>query len=155
MPAYACKVKYDPRVIASFRRFDETAISKMVLQQKGYPDVATRMEHTYRNAIIGMHTFGGCAIDYDDLMDLEATNWAENLSVVTGLKYSDLMAARAEITKPRAPFSNPTFCLDPKLDSLYEELCHIKKAAVPPSRQYLNHRFLEAKELSEQEAGTV
>ena len=38
-----------------------------------WPTIADRALHTYRNALIGIHTFGGCAISYEEMVDPQRT----------------------------------------------------------------------------------
>lgn len=137
MVTYAYKLGYDPRVIASYRQFDALARSKMLLQRLGYPAIVERLEMTYRNALIGIHSFGGCAVGYEELIDSTETGWADALAQLTGLSQDALLEARAVLVKSNREASGPTFHLDPRLDDLFSELTAIKGRCIPPSKQYL------------------
>jgi len=140
MAAYAFKVGFDPRVIASYRRFDALARSKMLQQRVGYPDMVRRFERTYRNALIGIYTFGGCAIDFEELVDPSETGWASALSHVTGIPYQALLVGRQAVVGERAKsHDGEAFRLDTGMDSLSEDLTSLRGRSIDPSPQYRRH----------------
>ena len=57
--------------------FGDLARSKMLLERMPWPTIADRALHTYRNALIGIHTFGGCAISYEEMVDPAQTAWLQ------------------------------------------------------------------------------
>ncbi len=138
MAPYAFKLGYSPRIIASYRQSGALARSKMLLQRTTYPNIVDRIEMTYRNALIGIYTFGGCAVSFEEIIDPGETGWMEALSEMTGMDYAALAEARARLVKSEADGNTSAgFRLDPRLEALYEDLRAIKGRYLPPSTQYL------------------
>ncbi len=136
---YVFKIGMMPQVIAVYRDFGDLARSKMLLERMPWPTIADRALHTYRNALIGIHTFGGCAISYEDMVDPAQTAWLQALADCTGLDYQNLAEARARIArpKPRLYGQSQLFRLDERLDSVERDLRVLSGRYIPPSWQYL------------------
>jgi hypothetical protein len=137
--AYVYKIGLMPQVIAVYRDFGDLARSKMLLERMPWPTVANRALDTYRNALLAIHTFGGCAIAYEDMVDPEQGAWLKALADCTGLDRQALAEARARIARPR-PHPRPAangFHLDDRLDSLARDLAALRGRYVPPSLPYL------------------
>ena len=136
---YVFKIGLMPQIIAVYRDFGDLARSKMLLERMPWPAIADRALHTYRNALIGIHTFGGCAISYDEMVDPNQTAWLQALADCTGLDYQALAEARGKIARPK-PKMNRTaqiFHLDERLDSVARDLRVLHGRYTPPSWQYL------------------
>jgi hypothetical protein len=102
------KLGFFPKVILSYRRFEDHAISRGL--RKATADVDALLAHycrTYRNGWLLLQTFGGCVVGFDELIDPSATSWAPALAAVTGLAAVDLLAARdrrlGKTSRPLAP----------------------------------------------------
>ena len=137
MPAYAHKLGYIPRVVASYRDFGDIARSKLLLHRMTYPAIADRLEMTYRNALIAIHTYGGCAISFEEIVDPAETGWIDALSETTGIDRGALKVARNQLVKNKHGNDPEKFRLDPRLDALFADLQALKGRYIPPSRQYL------------------
>jgi hypothetical protein len=137
MPPFAHKLGYIPRIIASYRDFGDIARSKLLLQRMTYPAIADRLEMTYRNALIAIHTYGGCAISFEEIADPAETGWVDALSETTGIARDALKDARGKLVKNRRGNDPEKFRLDPRLESLFADLQALKGRYIPPSRQYL------------------
>jgi hypothetical protein len=137
--AYAFKLGLMPQLIVVYRDFGDLARSKMLLERMQWPMIADRALHTYRNALIGIHTFGGCAISYEEMIDPQQAAWLQALADCTGLDYLALAEARARIARPKPRLSGekPLFHLDERLDSIERDLRVLRGRYVPPSWQYL------------------
>jgi len=137
--AYVFKLGLMPQLITVYRDFGDLARSKMLLERMTWPTIAERALHTYRNALIGIHTFGGCAISYEEMVDPQQTAWLQALADCTGLDYLALAGARGRIArpKPRLYGEKPLFHLDERLDSVERDLRILSGRYVPPSWQYL------------------
>jgi hypothetical protein len=137
--AYVFKLGLMPQIIAVYRDFGDLARSKMLLERMQWPMVADRALHTYRNALIGIHTFGGCAISYEEMIDPQQTAWLQALADCTGLDYLALAEARARIARPKPGLSGEKqlFHLDERLDGVERDLRGLRGRYVPPSWQYL------------------
>ena len=57
------------------------------LLRKNYREV-------YNNGLWLLNTFGGCAVAYEEVVDLENCSWAQPLAAVTGLPIAKLIGAR-------------------------------------------------------------
>lgn len=137
--AYVFKVGLMPQIIAVYRDFGDLARSKMLLERMPWPTIADRALHTYRNALIGIHTFGGCAISYDEMVDPQQTAWLQALADCTGLDYQALAEARGRIARPKPKVNREgqVFHLDERLDSVERDLRVLHGRYTPPSWQYL------------------
>ena len=137
--AYVFKLGLMPQIIAVYRDFGDLARSKMLLERMQWPMVADRALHTYRNALIGIHTFGGVAISYDEMVDPTQTAWLQAVADCTGLDYLALAEARARIARPKPRLSGekPQFHLDERLDVVERDLRILRGRYTPPSWQYL------------------
>ncbi len=132
---YAYKLGYAPYVIANYRRFGPLTRSKMLLQRMTWPRVAQQYEITFRNSLVAIHTFGGCTVSFEELVDPGETAWADALAGTTGLDRDTLLRARDDLNIG-APAAEETYSVDPRMDALYDELRALKGMAVPPSRQF-------------------
>ena len=137
--AYVFKLGLMPQIIAVYRDFGDLARSKMLLERMQWPMIADRALHTYRNALIGIHTFGGCAISYEEMVDPQQTAWLEALADCTGLDYLTLAEARSRIARPepRRESEKQQFHLDERLDAVERDLRVLRGRYTPPSWQYL------------------
>jgi hypothetical protein len=137
--AYVFKQGMMPQIIAVYRDFGDLARSKMLLERMQWPTIADRALHIYRNALIGIHTFGGCAISYEEMVDPTQTAWLQALADCTGLDYLALAEARAKIARPKPVLSGEKqqFHLDERLDAVERDLRVLRGRYMPPSWQYL------------------
>jgi hypothetical protein len=131
------KLGLTPRVIAVYRDFGDLARSKMLAHRMPWPAIANRCLMTYRNALICIHTFGGCAISYEEMMDPGQSAWIDALASCTGLPRQLLLDARARIVKPTTIRRTAPFRLDERLDHLQEDLRSLRGRYVTPSESYL------------------
>jgi hypothetical protein len=131
----AAKFGYEPRIIVSYRAFSAQAMS---LAQRSAHSEATALEayylRTYKNALMWLLVYGGCVVDYDELVDPKETAWTAALSAVTGLAAPALAAARQARVDPRVrrrPARLPA--LSAECERLYECLRGFSGQAVLPS----------------------
>jgi hypothetical protein len=136
--AYAFKLGLMPQLIVVYRDFGDMARSKMLLERMPWPTIANRALYTYRNALIGIHTFGGCAVSYEEMIDPRQTAWLHALADCTGLDRDALIQARDRISKPCSKGSQAgAFCLDERLTSIEKELRALRGRYIAPSPSYL------------------
>lgn len=137
--AYVFKLGLMPQTIAVYRDFGDLARSKMLLERMPWPNVADRALHTYRNALVAIHTFGGCAISYEEMIDPRQTGWLDALADCTGLDRDALLQARNRIVKPRQTSDRrgELFRLDERLEAVEKDLRSLRGRYVPPSLSYL------------------
>lgn len=93
---HAIKLGYFPRIIVSYRTFTEYAVSSsQALASRSLAALQQDYQRIYANALLHLHSFGGCVVSYDDLIDADRLEWANNLAAVTGLSAEALIASRA------------------------------------------------------------
>ena len=92
----AFKLGYVPSVIVNFRQLEPMLPSLLVGRTHVGPDeLAREYVRIYRQALILLQTFGGCTVEYNDLLDPRATGWADGLAAVAGCTPESLLQARA------------------------------------------------------------
>jgi len=92
----AFKLGYVPSVIVNFRQLEPMLPSLLVGRTHVGPDeLAREYVRIYRQALILLQTFGGCTVEYNELLDPRATGWADGLAVVAGCPPDELLRARA------------------------------------------------------------
>src|SRR5215813_1722878 len=97
---HTIKLGFFPAIILSCRPFGEFAISySQMLTSRSLGVLAEDYDRTYNNALLHLHAFGGCIVNYADLRDHGRTEWARNLETVTGLSADALLASRARRAK--------------------------------------------------------
>lgn len=113
--------EYEPRVIVSYRRFDEYALSRY--KKSGLP--FQKMKEVYLRAngtaLAQLEVFGGCTVGYWELVDETETEWATAIGELTGLPATDLLPIRDEkVSEPRR--SSPDLPTPGAATKLYERL---------------------------------
>ena len=137
---YSIKLGYFPRVIVSYRRFGPFALSySQMLVSWSTETMATDYDRIYRNAVLQLYAYGGCAVNYDDLVDRTRTEWARNLAEVTGLSVDALLESRARRLKS-APREERLFPVsDESVERSFAAVDALSGHAWPPSPQALRN----------------
>lgn len=92
----AFKLGYVPSVIVNFRQLEPMLPSLLVGRTHVGPDeLAREYVRIYRQALVLLRTFGGCTVEYNDLLDPASLSWADGLAVVAGCSSDSLLEARA------------------------------------------------------------
>lgn len=115
---------YKPVIILNSRRFAPTVASfaKTTGGVYGFEEVARRYTEVYRDGLMLLERYGGCVVDYDEIVDLECSEWAERLGACTGLKPGDLLSARDNRCNGR-PVATASFPLtDPRAEETYQAI---------------------------------
>jgi hypothetical protein len=92
----SARLGYAPTVILSYRKFAPLykSIGHMHPQ---LPDFhAQQYVQSLRNGLGLAAIYGGCVIDYDEIMDVHADDWIVALSQATGLPEHEIKSARNE-----------------------------------------------------------
>lgn len=99
MPMLAGKFGYRPRVIALYRHY----ASYMQSAYQRHGDSVEKLADYYINnnasILFLVDLYGGCAISFEELTDLNETAWAAALAGVTGLDQNVLLAKREGMLK--------------------------------------------------------
>lgn len=92
----AFKLGYVPSVIVNFRQLEPMLPSLLVGRTHVGPDeLAREYIRVYRQALLLLQTFGGCTVEYNDLLNPQALDWADGLAAVAGCTPTALLEARA------------------------------------------------------------
>jgi hypothetical protein len=145
----AFRLGYRPSVVLSYRRFEDCAISDSL--NNGSADLSSyvrRYNRTYRNGMLQISTFGGCAIGFDQLVDPDDTSWAGPLERVTGFAAERLIAARACRLKA-IPHAAPVNTLDHGAGETFAAVDALRGAAFAPSAPVLRYARAAARPVFE------
>ncbi len=130
---------YFPRVIVNFRAFFGQAQSLyMRSAHHGFEALHERYCRIASDALLQLITFGGCVIDYDDIVDPANDDWIGNLAALTGLDADRLGQARKARVKARAG-EEPGYEMDCRASRLYADLQGLRGSVFQPSRAALRH----------------
>ncbi len=130
---WAARFGYFPKVIVSYRPFGEVLKSLGHLHPQLPEYHANRYASVLRNGLALATTYGGCVVDYHELVDDGETGWASAIAETTGLEAESLLAARDKIRKNHnAP--DPTVAEPfPECREIYDMLRRYKGAYFPTS----------------------
>lgn len=137
---FVIKLGYFPQIIVNHRPFGDQALSHaQMIMNWSAEALAKTYDRTYHNALLSLHSYGGCVVSYEDLTVHNRTAWATSLAKVTGLAEERLLAGRALRAKPtRAPETKfPT--LSDTSQRYFDAIESMSGQAVPPSPQALRN----------------
>jgi len=137
---FAIKLGYFPQAIVNYRPFAEQALSSSQMLMSWSADaLAGVYNRTYRNALMQIHSYGGCVVSHADLTDRRRTAWAAALSEVTGLPADKLLESRDRRSKgdQSAPTELPV--LDESTRQSVAAIDALSGLALPPSPQALRN----------------
>ena len=139
---FAARHGYHPIIILSYRRFDEHVMSaaptRLHLDLDAIADSYVRV---YRDGMLLKLLFGGCAVDFADLIDRGETDWADSLARLTGLSRERLIEARDKRVRPATSRSEQIAALnDPRTSEVYEMLRQSQAVTEPAPRAIRNRR---------------
>ena len=142
----AVQLGYRPSIVLSYRRFEDATISGSLTS--GNSDMslsARRYNRIYRNGLLQLSTFGGCAIGFDQLTDPADTSWAEPLAGATGIAAAQLVEARGRRLKPLVHTAT-TEILDRAAWHTFEQVDALRGIAVASSAPAV--RFASARKVA-------
>lgn len=126
-----------PRIIVSYRSLAETVRSRFMRFGWSVPKIVTTYRETYSTAALQLQLFGGCVVNYDDVINPQETAWADALAKLTGLEREKILESRAAIVRQREkPTSPPLFdmnVLDPSTEMLYQMLEGLRGQVIEPA----------------------
>lgn len=127
---FVYQLDYAPKVIAAFRPFGDYSRSRYV--RHGWS--ATRLIDEYADvnltAYFQVHVFGGCAIGYEDLVNPDASAWADALAELTGIPRQALKTSRDKRLQARR-YEPMGLELDPKPGEIYDKLTSLRGQVLP------------------------
>ena len=117
-----------PVVIIAYRSFETYAASSYLRSGFTFTELADRYVDRYQTALLQLYLYGGCVVDYGDLIDPSQTDWAQSLSDLTNVEFDKLMTARETLVNnptqasPPPQFWDEMMQLDPRPYQMYELL---------------------------------
>jgi len=131
---------YQPTVIVSYRRFGKILQSLGHLHPQLPSYQAEKYDKSLRNGLALTSIFGGCLIDYEELVDPLEKDWAGALSQATGIDKEALLTARANRVTSQVYTRSDAVEPYPDCQAIYEKLREMKGKYVPPSEATLRAR---------------
>lgn len=131
----AFKLGYVPSVIVNFRQLEPMLPSLLVGRTHvGADELAREYVRIYRQALMLLQTFGGCTVEYNELLDTRASGWADGLATVAACAPETLLAARARrlAGEPDSSEVPPVYA---EAFELFQTLRTYGGRALPRSRQ--------------------
>lgn len=129
------RLGFPMRIIVSYRPFADYARSRYVRYGWNVADLVKSYRDVYSTAALQLHVYGGCAINYDDLVTPDQTAWADALAQLTGIARDSLLNSRAEIVRKRDASKPPLFdmtALDGSISLLYQVLEDLRGRVIEP-----------------------
>lgn len=131
---WAARVGFMPTVIVSYRRFGPLyeSIGHMHPQ---LPDVhADQYTRALLNGFGLAKIYGGCVIDYDEMIDASDDGWANGLSEATGLSQEKLLSARQNRVDMKTDVDSMSIEPFSSCVAAYETLRKFKGQHIPVAR---------------------
>ncbi len=134
---YLTKMGFRPCIIATYRRFEDNARGLFIMTGMGFEDIVEYYCRINQNALLMLDVYGGCAVSYEEVIDLDDTAWADALAQTTGLSRDALLAARDNRIKGNVPQHREAIGpSDPRAERTYEKLRKLKGIAVEPRPKF-------------------
>ncbi len=126
---------YIPRLLLSYRRFEETAVSILRGRKHVGPDqIARDYVRLYRQGLMLVHCFGGCVVNYEDIVNPERKEWIDSISEITKLGKTKLQAVIRERIRPKQEMTKyPVIYQDAY--AVFQAMEDLRGKAIEPSYQ--------------------
>ena len=127
------KLGYRPMLFVSYRSFDNYAASHHIRSGLSLSSMIASYVDVYSTTLLQLGIFGGCAIGYEELVNIEETQWADAVEKLTGLSAARLLEARQKRIKPdgeRAWLKFHSSMVDPAITEVHAALCALKGIAI-------------------------
>lgn len=125
---------YWPVVILNYRNY-HTWMGSLYPGQR-YQTVTSLTDNyvsALRNGLALLGLFGGCTVSYEELVDPQATGWADALGQATGLAAGNLLENRSRLFKAPGPES-PLYVSEEAAERLEARAREFSGISVQPSR---------------------
>lgn len=125
------KLGYDVRVIVNYRAFDEYARSRYLRFGWGINRITETYLDVYGTALMQLEYFGGCTVDFAEIVDRKETAWLDAIANLTGLPQEYLLHARDSRVNEKPRHSKSTHLAnpllhDPRPQEIYDALHALK-----------------------------
>lgn len=131
---WSARLGYVPTIILSYRRFGPLfkSIGHMHPQLPDYH--AHQYVRSLRNGLGLAAIYGGCAIDYDEIMNAHYNDWIEALSQATGLPIHEIKLARNERVEGNSSGSEDQIEPFPECEQVYDLVRRYRGKCLPAAR---------------------
>ncbi len=137
---FAIKLGYFPQVIVNYRPFEEQVVSlSQMLISWSAATLAAAHNRTYQNALLLVHSYGGCVVSYADLTDRRRTEWAASLAAITGLPAEKLLAGRDRRTSAKETAGESIPVLDDTAHRTFLAIDQLSGRTLSPSPQAMRN----------------
>ncbi len=126
----AHQLEYNLNIIVVYRRFASYARSRYLRHGRSFQRLRDRYENVNSTALLELHTFGGCAISYEEITSVEETQWARALAELTGFDAESLLEARENHRRERR-FDDLPPIEDERTRDVYQRLRKYEGRVVP------------------------
>ncbi|MFH1759257.1 MAG: hypothetical protein ABH822_01695 [Patescibacteria group bacterium] len=127
------KLGYKPVIIISFRNFNDYMVSLHLKTGDDFQFLADSYFNLNTNSLLQLSLFGGCVIDYNDLIDKQEEGWAIHLSELTGINKSNLLVVRDELAASVRRRANDSLMpRDERCELVLAQLKELKGRVIKP-----------------------
>lgn len=128
---------YDVRVIVNYRRFDEYARSRYLRFGWGIQQIIDTYLNVYGTALMQLQYFGGCTVDFAEIVDPNETAWLSALAGLTGLDEGKLLQSQSERVRPKSakpekPAIHNPMMDDERISNMYSAMRDLKGQVILP-----------------------
>lgn len=129
-PGIVREAGFEVKIILTFRKFEDFARSIIIKNYVSYQEAKETYINFNRTALFQLLSYGGCAISYETLMDLNSELWANSLGSLCNLSPHDLLNFRKHAVYEYKP--NNYLQHDDKCLNLYNDLLKYEGVVVSP-----------------------
>ena len=122
------RLGYQPKVIISYRDFASYSQSMYYKNGIEFQNLTKSYKNTNNMALLQLDVFGGCVIDYDEIVDFKEVDWAHNLASLTGLDVAQILESRNKRANKRQKNKvyKSNICIDNSIECIYKKLLSLK-----------------------------
>lgn len=126
---------YQPSVLLLYRSFDRYSVSNYLRTGGSYAKLVDHYANSIETGLLAMTTFGGCVVDFDQVLDPTQTQWAQRVGQLTGLEPDGLLKYRNGIVKPTSQKQNTIPLQDPRIDAIEQAIAACGEQVFEPTAQ--------------------
>jgi hypothetical protein len=121
LPKFVLKAGFEPKLLVVIRKFNDFAVSRISKNGEDFKKAKEVYLNMYQTTFLNLAIYGGCIVRYEDVVNLDSTEWASCLSEATGIDCQELINMRNDLVMPTLN-SHPVMelVLDDQCERLYE-----------------------------------
>jgi len=128
---------FEPVIILIYRKFSDYLRSSMIKSGGTFNEHKQNYISVNQTCFSQLFIFGGCAISYEELMDINEVNWANRLDRLCGLSEKTLLEFRSKTVKEFTNI-NQIPQLDDEAERLYQLITSHKGDVITGEKQKLH-----------------